>query len=85
VGVDVNDHRNTLPFTVAAQGVITHEEKSNEEICRKLGLSEPTVKNLIATIRKATKYELTINLKTAKALGLTVSPTLRALANEVIE
>jgi CspA family cold shock protein len=61
------------------------QEKSNEEICRKLGLSEPTVKNLIATIRKATKYELTINLKTAKALGLTVSPTLRALANEVIE
>ena len=27
------------------------QEKSNEEICRKLGLSEPTVKNLIAAIR----------------------------------
>jgi DNA-binding CsgD family transcriptional regulator len=29
--------------------------KSNEEICRKLGLSEPTVKNFIAAIRKALK------------------------------
>jgi putative tryptophan/tyrosine transport system substrate-binding protein len=69
-------------------GLLSYGQVFGENLERAAALVDKILKGAKPAdlpVEQPTRFELVVNLKTAKALGLSVSPSILARADEVIE